>query len=238
MDWNNWLPIAAGIFLIGMMLYGHYRGFLRQCVSIGALLITLAAVRLAVPYVTDVIRDNPEIHQAVSGSIAQSLGLESLPQDQDGTPSWQREVIEGLNLPQFVKDGLVENNNSEVYQLLGVNRFVEYVSSYVSGIMINAIVSIVVFIAAFLLIQILMRAVNLLSRLPIISGLNQIAGAVLGLAHGLLLLWVGCLLLDLFSATEVGSSLMEQVQNSAWLSLIYRFNLLNLLLKSVIQGIL
>ena len=32
---EHWLSIAAGVFLLGMMLYGHYRGLLRQCVSLG-----------------------------------------------------------------------------------------------------------------------------------------------------------------------------------------------------------
>ena len=234
MEIKNWLSIAAGVFLVGMMLYGHYRGFLRQCVSIAALVITLAAVRFATPYITDVIRENPEINQAISDSVSRSLGLSQLPQDQDGTPSWQREMIEGLQLPQFVKDGLVENNNNEIYEMLGVQRFVEYVSSYVSGIMINAVVSIVVFIATFIVIQVLMRMADLLSRLPILSGLNQIAGALLGLAHGLILLWVGLLLLNLFSATQLGSLLMSQVENSLWLSFLNQFNLLSIIFKSVI----
>ena len=43
---EHWLSIGAGIFLIGMMLYGHYRGFLRQCVSLGALLLTIIVVKV------------------------------------------------------------------------------------------------------------------------------------------------------------------------------------------------
>lgn len=38
---EHWLSIAAGVFLVGMMLYGHYRSLLRQCVSLGALVLTI-----------------------------------------------------------------------------------------------------------------------------------------------------------------------------------------------------
>ena len=41
---ENWLSVGAGVFLIGMVLYGHYRGFLKQCVSLGALVLTIVIV--------------------------------------------------------------------------------------------------------------------------------------------------------------------------------------------------
>ena len=66
MSLEHWLPIAVGVFLVSMMLYGHYRGFLRQCVSIGALVITILAVRFATPYVTSFLKENTQVRQAVA----------------------------------------------------------------------------------------------------------------------------------------------------------------------------
>lgn len=235
---EQWLPIAVGVFLISMMLYGHYRGFLRQCVSIGALVITILAVRFATPYVTDFLKENTHVRQAVSQMMEQAVGLDGVGPGQEDTPAFQRAAIEQLKLPQSMKEALVENNNSEVYGLLGVDHFVEYVSTCLSGILINAAVSVVMFILTFILIQLLVRWLDLIARLPIISGLNKIAGALLGLAHGLLLLWVGCLLLDLFSATPQGNALMEQVEASGWLSFLYHYNLLGFLLRGIIHSII
>ena len=56
---EHWLSIAAGVFLVGTMLYGHYRGLLRQCVSLGALILTIITVKIATPYVADFIKANP-----------------------------------------------------------------------------------------------------------------------------------------------------------------------------------
>ncbi len=238
MTFEKWLPIAAGVFLIGMMLYGHYRGFLRQCVSIGALVITLAVVKLATPYVTDILKDNTQIRDSVAQVLVNATGLEEDAGEAEETPAFQRLAIENLNIPQSVKDALIENNNHEVYNLLGVDRFIEYVSSYLAGILINAVSSVILFLLTFIAIQLLVRWLDLIARLPIIHGLNQIAGAALGLAHGLLLLWVAFLLLDLCSATPMGSQLMGQVESSKWLSLLYNYNLLNFLLQGIIRGII
>ena len=235
---EQWLPIAVGVFLVGMMLYGHYRGFLRQCVSVGALIITIMAVRYATPYVTGFLQENTQIRQSIAQMMAQATGIDDLQEEQEDMPAFQRIAIEKLNLPQSMKDALIENNNSEVYQLLGVDHFIEYVSTYLAGVLINAIVSVFMFLATFILIQLLVRWLDLIARLPIIYGLNKIAGALLGLAHGLLLLWVAGLLLDLFSATPLGTSLMDQVRGSTWLSFLYHYNLLGFLLKGILHGII
>lgn len=38
---GRWLEVAVAAYLIGMMLYGHYRGFIRIAVSVMSLFITL-----------------------------------------------------------------------------------------------------------------------------------------------------------------------------------------------------
>ena len=49
----------------------------------------------------------------------------------------QRTVIEGLKLPQFIKDMLIENNNSEFYNILGVEQFAEYITACLADMAIH-----------------------------------------------------------------------------------------------------
>ena len=71
---EHWLSIAAGVFLVGMMLYGHYRGLLRQCVSLGALVLTIITVKVATPYVTDFVKANPVIRENAAHFIMEVSG--------------------------------------------------------------------------------------------------------------------------------------------------------------------
>ena len=151
---ENWLSVGAGVFLIGMVLYGHYRGFLKQCVSLGALVLTIVIVKIATPYMTGFIKDNPSIRQGAADAILSIAGWEEPSMEDTGLPSAQRMSIERLNLPQSVKDVLLENNNSEIYKILGVDQFAEYVSMYLADMLINAIASILLFIAVLSLIHI------------------------------------------------------------------------------------
>lgn len=234
---DNWLSVGAGVFLVGMVLYGHYRGFLKQCVSLGALILTIVIVKMATPYMTGFIKDNPSIRQSAANVILNISGWKEPSQEETQLPSSQRLLIEGLNLPQSVKDALLENNNSEIYKMLGVDQFAEYISMYLADMLINAIASIVLFLAVYILIHLVVRWLDLIARLPILYGLNHIAGALLGLAQGLLFLWVAGFILNLFSATPMGKMLEEQVYASTWLTFLYRYNLINLILGGIVKGI-
>ncbi len=236
MIFEHWLSGAVAVFLIAMMLYGHYRGFLKQCISIGALVITLAIVKFASPYITAALLENTQIQEAVSDLVLETIGMHETNEETLNEPSAQRLIIEGLELPENIKEALIANNNGEVYRLLGVERFAQYVGAYVANIILNWLSSAILFILVFVGLQLLVRWLDILARLPIIYGLNKIAGTFLGLAQGLLILWVAALVLELFSATPAGRLLMDQVNQSLWLSALYHFNLVGFFLQGLIRG--
>ena len=53
-----WLTIVVAVYLVGMVLYGHYRGFIRQAVSVVALVASIVIVNLASPYVKTFLLEN------------------------------------------------------------------------------------------------------------------------------------------------------------------------------------
>lgn len=77
---------------------------------------------------------------------------------------------------------------------------------------------------------------DLIARLPIICGLNQLAGAFLGLAQGLLILWIAGIVLKFFEAAPIGLILEQQIRASSWLSFLYQYNPLDFLFSGFIRG--
>lgn len=110
-----------------------------------------------------------------------------------------------------------------------MDRFEEYISTCLADMLINTVGSVLVFAVSYVAIHLVIRWLDLLSRLPILCGLNQMAGGVVGLAEGFLILWIAGFVLSFFTETPVGQILEEQINKSIWLSLIYRYNLMNLL---------
>ena len=147
-------------------------------------------------------------------------------------------MIEDLKLPESIKQALLSNNNSEIYQMLGVEAFTDYLSAYLSETIIRGICFILLFAVVSAFLRIMVRWLNLISRLPIIHGMNQLAGAALGGVQGLLYIWVGCLILPAFVGTEPGRLIMEQIENSTWLYTLYQNNPIHILMIGVIKSFL
>lgn len=233
---ENWLSIAVGIYLAGMILYGHYRGFIRLAVSAAALILTLAVVHTTAPAVSDFLKENETIRTAFENSMQKAAGIEDMTESEE--PSQQRLAIENMDFPEQMKNALLENNNSEVYQILGAETFTQYVSSYLSNAIINMIAFLLVFVVTFTALRILTVWLDLVAKLPILAGTNQIAGAILGGAEGLLFLWILCLFVTVLAATDLGKLLLHQIENSAWLSFLYNHNLLAELVMNVVKNLL
>lgn len=106
-------------------------------------------------------------------------------------PAYQRNIIEGLKLPEQMKEVLLENNNSEIYYMLGVDRFFDYLGSYLATMVIRVFGTGILFAAVFLFFRIGAHWLNQIARLPIIWELNKLAGALLGAIAGLLLHMAG-----------------------------------------------
>lgn len=233
---EKWLSIAVGVYLAGMILYGHCKGFIKLSVSAAALVATLLIVRGVTPQAADFIKTNTRICVSFEESILSALDLGETA-DQAG-PSGQRMIIEALELPKQLKDALLENNNNEVYHVLGVEAFSRYIAKYLANSILNMILFLILFVIVFTVIKIVTVWLDLVARLPVLNGINKIAGGILGGVEGVLYLWVAFLFITAFSATSMGRLLIRQIESSAWLFFLYERNLLGGFAMAVMKHIL
>lgn len=234
---KHWLSVGTAVFLLAMVLYGHYRGFLRIAVSMVALIATLIIVRMGTPYMTNFLLQNTEIHAAMERGLLGIAGAGEVSEEEVQLPAGQRMLIEHLNLPEQMKEALIENNNNEVYSLLGVDAFMDYIGAYLTNMVLNVVCSIVLFLIVYIGIRLIMRWLDLLARLPILSGMNQIAGAILGGVQGLLILWILCLVVTVCSATVWGRAVLEQIETTPWLFFLYKNNIFNWLIVGILNSL-
>lgn len=234
---KHWLSVGTAVFLLAMVLYGHYRGFLRIAVSMVALIATLIIVRMGTPYMTNFLLQNTGIHAAMERGLLGIAGAGEVSEEEVQLPAGQRMLIEHLNLPEQMKEALIENNNNEVYSLLGVDAFMDYIGAYLTNMVLNVVCSIVLFLIVYIGIRLIMRWLDLLARLPILSGMNQIAGAILGGVQGLLILWILCLVVTVCSATVWGRAVLEQIETTPWLFFLYKNNIFNWLIVGILNSL-
>lgn len=137
----------------------------------------------------------------------------------------QTELIENLPIPEFLQDILLDYNNEEGYQGLGVSTFQDYLIGFIA----TGILNVAAFLASVLIVHLFLwlsiSALSILANLPVIRVVNRVAGLALGLLQAMLVLWLAFLILSLVSGTGIGMQLMKMVESSTWLNWLYQSNL-------------
>lgn len=134
--------------------------------------------------------------------------------------------IENSTLPKFLKELLLENNNTMIYEELGVDTFAEYVAGYVARMVINIVAFLLTFLLAIIIVKALMTAIDIIGELPVLGFFNHLGGGIVGAFVALLLVWLGFLVVTLIYTTEVGKATFAMIEQSWLLTFLYEKNIL------------
>ncbi|MGL4345242.1 MAG: hypothetical protein ACRCTE_08600 [Cellulosilyticaceae bacterium] len=129
-------------------------------------------------------------------------------------------------LPQFIGEKLIQNNNSEVYRLMGVTNLSEYISSYITDLCLSVIAILVVWIVVKIILSIGFGALDLIAKLPIIRTANKGLGAVAGSIKALLLTWIICLLVPVLVLIPAFAGLQQLLDASMLTKWLYQNNII------------
>lgn len=220
------------LYLLVMTVYGHYRGFFKIALSMAALILTLIISHIATPYVFSYLNENSDIRERIKVEVVKQLNLEGLG---EGDYDVQQELIRDMDIPSQIKSILAEENTKEVWKVLGVERFGDYLGSYISGIFFQIICFIAVFLTVRLLLQFLLIFLEVFAKLPFIHGMNQIAGAIVGFFQGLIYIWIAFIAIFIFASAGMnwGMQLHKIISESIFVSFLYRYNPLSYILKNI-----
>lgn len=221
----NYLFLAVVALFIYMTVRGYKRGFLRIVVTFIGTLIIIAAARKASPYVTDYLMNNTETYQKVQLRIEEKFA-EANERYDNSIPENQVKTIDSYEIPDSLKDNLQINNTAEMYRQLLVSAFEEYVSAYLAKTVVKVAGFVVAFIVLIIAFKILLRVVDIISRIPIIRGINEFIGACLGFVEALVIVWVFFFALVMFIGNDSGAALFGMISDSKLLTLLFNTNML------------
>lgn len=226
----NMLLIVTGLIFLISMIVGYVRGFVRIVASLAATIATIVVVIVVSPYVSKVILKVTPLEKTMQQKCI-SLFIE---QDEEQETNVQSEftreeqirMIESSEVPALFKDLLEENNNREVYETLGVTYFFEYVGSYIAKLLADMIAFVGTYIVISLIVRMILYVLGIISDLPLIGGVNRLAGAAVGVGTGLIIVWILFVAITLLYNTELGSRCLTDISENAILTFLYEKNIL------------
>ena len=94
-----------------------------------------------------------------------------------------------------------------------------------ASLLLNILVYVITFFLVNLLLRMTVMTLDVITDLPVLHGINQFFGLVLGLLQGVAVIWIGFLVLTVLVHTDFGTKLMAMVNESAVLSMLYNSNI-------------
>lgn len=182
------------VWIVWTGIQAYRRGFIMSVFGFLPMVVGLIATKFFTPMVSRFLREMP-VFASLSDTIAQKLHLEQM--IDNVAMQAQVDVIQNMQLPNFLKETLLEHNNPVVYGLLDTQSTQGYISGFLANICINMISMLLVFVVAFLAAKFVLKALNLISELPILHTFNRICGFVVGAIKGLCIVWLWCFVLTL-----------------------------------------
>lgn len=237
METTNMLLIGVAAFMLLCIVNGYRKGFLKMALSMAAMVGTIIVVGILNPYVSRFLMDNTGIYETIQESTAEFVEdiFETQVTTAINTRTDEVFAIDHLNLPKAIREKLIEDNNSVVYEALGVSEFEEYISNYLSCMILNAISFIGTLVITRFLVKVVFVMADIIEKLPVIHGMNKTMGVLFGFLQGIVILWIGCLIVTAFGATKTGQQILALIQESVVLSFIYNNNCLLLLVGNILK---
>lgn len=224
MEFLPWiLDLAVLIFILTTAFRAYRKGFVVAGLSFLPIVAALISVRFFTPVMGTLLRKTP-----VFGSLAESIG-EGLQLDHvigDAAMQTQTTLIENMKLPSFLKESLLENNNPVVYELLDVESIQEYIAGFLANICINIVSVLLVFVLTYLAVRFVLKALHLISKLPVLNFMNRFFGFVIGFLKGLTITWLVCFVLTFFQCNFKFQFLFDALEKTYVALPLYENNIL------------
>ena len=231
----TWLGIAVLALIAAACIMGFRKGFVKEIVSVFFMLISFLLVWAVNPYVNTFVKEYTPVYDTIQDKC-QTLVSEQIGNKKTLDKEEQNQVMENMELPDLLKNALVENNTAETYRYLAVSTFTEYISDSLAVMAVNVISFLISFVLSAAVIKLLGFILNVLTKLPVINGINKIAGAAVGGIKCIIFIWIAFLVLTLLCNTTLGQQGMALIQQDAFLNFLYSQNVFVKVFMSVFYG--
>ena len=200
----TWAGVITILFLAAACVRGYRRGLIKELVSLVCVFLSMAIVWFINPYVNEFIRENTSIYEKVQESCREFVGEEY--STWTGSGESQTEFINEMNLPELLRNGLVQNNNSDSYQYLAVTTFSDYIAQYLARMAVNGIS----FLISLLMSTIMVRSIT-----------------------WIIVIWIIFLALTIVCNTKAGEAALQIIKKDCILSFIYDRDILIRIFMSI-----
>lgn len=223
--------IVIGVILFIFVLVGYLRGMFRVLISAASLIASIIIAVYAAPHLSAWIQENTQADEKIAAYISEQMSFSG--KKEETSKGVQVEEINSLGISEQMKGIILNNNNSDMYKVLGVTGVYDYISKSIAVMFINVMVFVLLAGFCRVFFFILKHKAGNLTEFPVVKWMDRTAGALLGAAKGVLLVWIFFLILSVTGTYEWSRECTKQVRENAAVNYLYENNLLTDLVVDV-----
>lgn len=231
--------IFIAIILLGSAIAAS-KGLVKTVFGFASTLVSLVFAYIFYSNLAEFMIKSTNIFQFMQEKISKALDLETMARavmnKQDSV-----DMIRNLQVPGFLQDLLLENNNTEIYRLLGIpsiDDITAYISGFLATIAINALSFMVLFFIGILIVGLLSYVMDIIARLPVLKQVNHVGGFLVGIVFSFFGLWIVSMILFFISNLQETTKLQLLIERSPFVMIFYENNLLLDILTDISKTLL
>ncbi|NLP13571.1 MAG: CvpA family protein [Clostridium sp.] len=225
----NWIDIVVIAVIVGLGVIGLKKGLVYSLFKFASFFISAILAIKLYPVVAKVL-SGTKLFTGIKAAIFERLMLQqqaAMPGLNEGTKVTAKSVIEGLNLPGFVKDMVgnsIVKSIPDISELVNVSGVVDSISGILAQVIINIISLIVLFALIKIGLFIVENMIKGVTDLPVIKQADKIGGFALGALEGVLAVYAAFAIMMMFNTLPQFQGFFDAVENSVLAGIFYQNN--------------
>lgn len=199
---KNLITIIFIVLVVCGFLKGFSEGLLKMLLSFGSIIITIVATKFMTPIVASMVKDVTNIESSLTSAIYDSI--------------IKTNIYDGLNIP-WLKSAI---NTGSIESVLRD----ELCAKIANGI-ISLLCGIAIFVVVLILIKLLLKVLDVVDYIPLISQFNKIMGGILGTLQIVLIVAILFTILKIFEAIPQVQVVVDNIKDSYIVGYIYNNNI-------------
>ena len=225
----NWLLIIVVLILAFSMIRGYKKGFLRMLYAMVSWIVMFFLVSWATPYVNTYLKDNTMLYQKIAEYCERSIQEKAQSSLTDQTQNFIDEQTGqvkdlGVALPDTVMNEIAKKTAEAAGDIVESSGIYQQIAYSLADFILNGISFFLTLGTAMIILHILSRMVGVVSRIPVIRGVNRYLGMGVGAIFGMVVVWIAFYLIALCGTSETGKMLIAYIYENSFLTYIYEHN--------------
>lgn len=210
----DYIILIGVVAVIGLFaLVGYKKGMVKIVLSMIAMAVTyILAGALTIP-VSMALKTATPVYTTIEESVEKMVKEAKI----DDT-KLDITAIEKLNLPSQIEEKLIDGAEKVT------SGFNDYLVSSISNFILRALTFFILFIVIYIILSIVIKIFDFVSKLPLINTVNKAGGLAVGAAQGLIIVWIGCLVITAFGDKAWAQEAFRQINDNKLLTFIYENN--------------